>query len=59
MNTRQKNPIRWISFIAFRYISRGRRNSPSPVFAVLGIVTGVLALTVIIAVMNGFQLGFI
>jgi lipoprotein-releasing system permease protein len=29
------------------------------VFAVLGIATGVLALTVILAVMNGFQLGFI
>jgi lipoprotein-releasing system permease protein len=29
------------------------------VLAILGIATGVLALTVIIAVMNGFQLGFI
>ncbi|GHV76603.1 hypothetical protein AGMMS49942_14240 [Spirochaetia bacterium] len=40
---------------------RGRRNSnsPAPVLAILGIATGVLALTVIIAVMNGFQLGFI
>ena len=50
---------RWIGFIAARYVSRGRKNSPSPVFSVLGIATGVLALTVIIAVMNGFQLGFI
>jgi len=50
---------RWIGFIASRYVSRGRKNSPSPVFSVLGIATGVLALTVIIAVMNGFQLGFI
>ncbi|MDR2617813.1 MAG: ABC transporter permease [Treponema sp.] len=49
----------WIGFVAARYVSRGRRNSPSPVFSVLGIATGVLALTVIIAVMNGFQLGFI
>ena len=31
----------------------------SPVLAILGIATGVLALIVIIAVMNGFQLGFI
>jgi lipoprotein-releasing system permease protein len=51
--------IKWIGFVASRYVSRGRRNSPSPVFSVLGIATGVLALTVIIAVMNGFQLGFI
>ncbi|MDR1902454.1 MAG: ABC transporter permease [Treponema sp.] len=58
-NIQAKKPVRWISFVALRYISRSRRNSPSPVFAVLGIVTGVLALTVIIAVMNGFQLGFI
>jgi len=51
--------IRWIGFVAARYVSRGRRNSPSPILSVLGIATGVLALTVIIAVMNGFQLGFI
>ena len=50
---------RWIGFVAARYVSRGRRSSPSPVLSVLGIATGVLALTVIIAVMNGFQLGFI
>ena len=50
---------RWIGFVAARYVSRGRRTSPSPVLSVLGIATGVLALTVIIAVMNGFQLGFI
>jgi lipoprotein-releasing system permease protein len=53
--------IRWIGFVAARYVSRRRssRSSASPVFAVLGIFTGVLALTVILAVMNGFQLGFI
>ncbi|AEF81287.1 ABC transporter permease [Leadbettera azotonutricia] len=49
----------WIGFIAARYVSRGRRNSPATVFSVLGIATGVLALIVIIAVMNGFQMGFI
>jgi lipoprotein-releasing system permease protein len=49
----------WIGFVASRYVRRGRGNSPSPVFAILGIATGVLALTVIIAVMNGFQLSFI
>jgi lipoprotein-releasing system permease protein len=51
--------LRWIGFIASRYVSRGRRNSPSPVLAIVGIATGVLALIVILAVMNGFQLGFI
>ncbi|MDR2028932.1 MAG: ABC transporter permease [Treponema sp.] len=54
-------PAGWIGFVAARYIAGRRRNrsSPAPVLAVLGIATGVLALTVIIAVMNGFQLGFI
>jgi len=47
----------WILFVASRYIFKGR--SYSPVLAVLGIAVGVLALIVIIAVMNGFQLGFI
>ena len=51
--------MRWIGYVAGRYVSRGRKNSPSAVLSVLGIATGVLALTVIIAVMNGFQLGFI
>jgi lipoprotein-releasing system permease protein len=49
----------WIGFVAGRYVSRGRRNSPPPLLAILGIATGVLALIVILAVMNGFQLGFI
>jgi len=47
----------WIFFVASRYIFKGRGNSP--VLSVLGIAFGVLALIVIIAVMNGFQLGFI
>jgi lipoprotein-releasing system permease protein len=38
---------------------KGRGASSSPVPAVLGIATGVLALIVILAVMNGFQLSFI
>jgi lipoprotein-releasing system permease protein len=49
--------FRWILFVASRYIFKGRGNSP--VLSILGIATGVLALIVIIAVMNGFQLGFI
>jgi len=47
----------WILFVASRYIFKGRANSP--VLSILGIAFGVLALIVIIAVMNGFQLGFI
>ena len=50
---------RWIWFVAARYIFRRRGNSPSSVLAILGIATGVLALIVILAVMNGFQLSFI
>jgi lipoprotein-releasing system permease protein len=49
----------WIWFVAARYIFKKEKKSPSPVFSVLGIATGVFALIVIIAVMNGFQLGFI
>ena len=51
--------FRWIWFIAARYIFRKQKKSPSPVLSILGIATGVFALIVIIAVMNGFQLGFI
>ena len=51
--------LNWVGFVAARYVSSNRKNSPSLVFSVLGIATGVLALVVIIAVMNGFQLGFI
>jgi lipoprotein-releasing system permease protein len=68
-NIGRKGPVRieivkltnakWIGFVAGRYVSRGRKNSPSAVFSILGIATGVLALTVILSVMNGFQLGFI
>jgi lipoprotein-releasing system permease protein len=48
--------VKWIGFVAGRLVSRKRG---APVLPVLGIAVGVLALTVIIAVMNGFQLGFI
>jgi len=47
----------WVFFVASKYIFKGRGNSP--VLSILGIAFGVLALIVIIAVMNGFQLGFI
>ena len=53
--------FRWIWFVAARNIFRRRKGSSSSSVAlsVLGIATGVLALIVIIAVMNGFQMGFI
>ncbi|MFP3089121.1 ABC transporter permease [Treponema sp. TIM-1] len=53
--------FRWIGFVAARYISKKRkdRSNSSMILAALGIFIGVLALTVILAVMNGFQLGFI
>ena len=49
--------FRWIVFVAYRYVSKS--TSPSSAQAVIGIATGVLALTVILAVMNGLQMGFI
>jgi lipoprotein-releasing system permease protein len=57
-----KHPIGWVLFTARHFIRRNRQSGrarAAGVFSVLGIATGVLALTVIIAVMNGFQLGFI
>ncbi|MDR2211314.1 MAG: ABC transporter permease [Spirochaetaceae bacterium] len=48
----------WIGFIAGRLVAR-KRGTPAPVLSILGIAVGVLALTVIISVMNGFQLSFI
>ena len=51
--------LRWIWFIAARYIFHRQKKSPATLLSILGIATGVLALIVIIAVMNGFQLGFI
>jgi len=51
--------IKWIWFIAARYVFRKRKKSPAPVLSILGIAVGVLALIVILSVMNGFQLGFI
>jgi len=51
--------LKWIWFVASRYIFRKQKKSPSPTLSILGIGTGVFALIVIIAVMNGFQLSFI
>ncbi|GHV42331.1 hypothetical protein AGMMS49546_20560 [Spirochaetia bacterium] len=59
MKNARISSLGWIGFVAGRYVRRGRKNSPSPILAILGIATGVLALIIILAVMNGFQLGFI
>ncbi|MDR0447932.1 MAG: ABC transporter permease [Treponema sp.] len=48
----------WIIFVALRLVVK-KRSAPPPVLSIIGIAVGVLALTVIISVMNGFQLGFI
>ncbi|MDR2510612.1 MAG: ABC transporter permease [Spirochaetaceae bacterium] len=50
----------WIAFVAARTFSGKRsKSSASSILSIFEIGAGVLALTVIIAVMNGFQLGFI
>ncbi len=53
--------IKWIGFAASRYLHSRKKDKSSSlsILAVLGIGIGVLALTVILGVMNGFQLGFI
>ncbi|OHE67049.1 MAG: hypothetical protein A2001_08000 [Treponema sp. GWC1_61_84] len=53
--------LAWIPFTALRYLAVRRRDksTPSSLLAVLGIATGVMSLTIVLSVMNGFQLGFI
>jgi lipoprotein-releasing system permease protein len=51
--------IKWVWYIAARYIFKKQKKTPSAALSILGIATGVFALIVIIAVMNGFQLSFI
>ncbi len=47
--------------LAFRYFHTRRRGTgnASTLLSILGIAVGVMTLTVVLAVMNGFQLGFI
>jgi len=47
----------WVGFAAGRLAAK-KRGAPLPVFSILGIAVGVLALTAITSVMNGFQMGF-
>jgi lipoprotein-releasing system permease protein len=54
--------LNWILFVAARrnvFLNRKRRGGSSHILAILGIAVGVMALIVIIAVMNGLQLGFV
>ncbi len=55
--------MKWalVPFIAMRYLRAKRRESgfaPS-LLSVLGVAVGVMTLTVVLGIMNGFQLGFI
>ncbi len=52
---------RFISFMGLRYFRSRRRGvgGTSTVLAILGVAVGVMALTAVMGVMNGFQLGFI
>lgn len=57
----KKNILRWILFVLhrFNYADTQGRSSASTLFSVLGIAFGVMVLTVILSVMNGFQMGYI
>ena len=56
-----KNKTGWIFFVLrrFNYADTGGRSSVSTLFSVLGIAFGVMVLIVVLAVMNGFQRGYI
>jgi lipoprotein-releasing system permease protein len=52
---------KWILFVAFRFLrSRRKERKIRPsFFSILGLAVGVMTLLSVLAVMNGFQLGFI
>ncbi len=53
--------LRFIRFVALRYFKAKRRSKgvTSTVLSISGVAVGVMTLTSVLAVMNGFQLGFI
>ena len=53
--------LRFVAFTAFRHLRSGRRSSgaTAAVLSVAGVAVGVMTLTAVLGVMNGFQLGFI
>ncbi|MDR2480877.1 MAG: ABC transporter permease [Spirochaetaceae bacterium] len=60
MRKKMFSGFEWIFFVVMRSLSKKKnRSDVSSVLSIFEIGAGVLALTVIIAVMNGFQLGFI
>ncbi len=49
-----------VRLLALRFVrTRRRGGSPSAVLSLVGVAVGVMTLTVVLGVMNGFQLGFI
>lgn len=61
MNEIDKDRGGWTLFVAARYFRSKRRdkNFASSILSVVGIAVGVMTLITVIAVMNGFQIGFI
>lgn len=55
------NSLRWISVVSSRFarVDRKGRSAVTSVLATLGICFGVMTLTVVMSVMNGFQMSFI
>jgi lipoprotein-releasing system permease protein len=53
--------IRLVSLVSLRYVRTRRRSggSPAALLSMIGVALGVTTLTVVLGVMNGFQLGFI
>ncbi len=53
--------IRFVIFVALRYFHSRRksRGAATTILSVSGVAVGVMTLTAVLAVMNGFQLGFI
>jgi lipoprotein-releasing system permease protein len=53
--------IRLVALVSLRYVRTRRRSggSPAALLSMLGVALGVMTLTVVLGVMNGFQLGFI
>ena len=53
--------IRLVALVSLRYVRTRRRSggSPAALLSMLGVALGVTTLTVVLGVMNGFQLGFI
>ena len=53
--------LHWILYVAARYVKSNRKNRglTSSALSITGIAVGVMALIAVLAVMNGFQLGYI